>query len=700
MKNKIIISLLLVLLVAISVSAVSAEAIDDIAADEIISEEVVADEVVGEEIVSESAESEVLAEGDEPTLTDTPDAIEIQGLIDNAEEGATINLDAERTYDVGTKQFNLTKKIIINGNGATITGDGASQGGNGALFIANVAGTGFKGIKFVNTNGPKNYGEAISGYAVQLAIENGTVDECSFIDWNSGIYGRGAAFCTITNCYFNGSSELVTGAGKGEKGTKAINLMGSHDITVKRCTFEGQVLDGISIASNSGNNIMTDNTFIDNVYAIYFGGASTAGCVIANNTFTRCGYCPDVSEAVNKKVTILSTQKACNGFIIADNIIEAVGGSTFIIMESGNTAHGYPSTIGDINVTGNTLSVVEGAIPQTVTFVKIVSNQGELNPYAPINISGNNLVSGVTPVKVWYADWGSEDNPVIPAADPVVTSIEIVDISTSTKKLTVKLVDVGGEALAGEEISYTINGAEPITDETDEDGLVTIDVTENGVVAIAFEGNDQYKSAETSINFAATAQREATKIIYSDMTTTAVDSKSDGRIGAYFVITLKDSQGKALSKKAVQIGFNGKIYDRTTDENGQAKLQINLEREGIYTFAISFLGDDQYNGSFEVAKITVNKQKGSLTVPAKSYKASAKTKSLTATFKSAKGNVVAGKKVTFTVNGKTYTATTNAKGVATVNVSISKKGTYNFTAKFAGDSQYAAISKSAKLTIK
>ena len=129
-------------------------------------------------------------------------------------------------------------------------------------------------------------------------------------------------------------------------------------------------------------------------------------------------------------------------------------------------------------------------------------------------------------------------------------------------------------------------------------------------------------------------------------------------------------------------------------------LQINLEREGIYTFAVAFLGDDDYNGSFAVAKITVSKQKGTLTVPAKSYAASAKTKTLTATFKSAKGNPVANRTVTFTVNGKTYTAKTNAKGVASVNVSLTKKGTYSFTVKSAADSKYAAITKTAKLTIK
>lgn len=191
-----------------------------------------------------------------------------------------------------------------------------------------------------------------------------------------------------------------------------------------------------------------------------------------------------------------------------------------------------------------------------------------------------------------------------------------------------------------------------------------------------------------------------TKIIYKNMNTIAINTATDGRNGEYFNVTLTDSAGKALAGKAIQIGFNGKAYNRTTDAKGFCQLQINLPRVDIYTFAVCFLGDDEYFGSFEVACINVSAQKASLNVPNKSYAANAKTKSLTATYKSTRGNPIKGKKITFTVNGKSYTATTNANGVATVNVSLSKKGTYSFTAKYAGDQTYASVSKKAQLVIK
>ena len=197
-----------------------------------------------------------------------------------------------------------------------------------------------------------------------------------------------------------------------------------------------------------------------------------------------------------------------------------------------------------------------------------------------------------------------------------------------------------------------------------------------------------------------TPPRKATVIEYHDMNTTTVDESADGRIGEYFKVTLKDSEGNALATKDVQIGFNGVVYDVKTDEDGVAQLQINLKYKGAYTFAICFLGDGEYNASFVVAKITVKEQTPRLTVPDKSYAASDNTKTLTATFKSENGGLIANKWITFTVNGKTYKTKTDENGVASVNVSLNKKGTYSFTAKYGGDSTCVAISKTANLIIK
>ena len=192
--------------------------------------------------------------------------------------------------------------------------------------------------------------------------------------------------------------------------------------------------------------------------------------------------------------------------------------------------------------------------------------------------------------------------------------------------------------------------------------------------------------------------RKSTEIIYSNMKTVAV-AKADGRVGKYFEVSLKDSDGKALANKKVQIGFNGVAYNRTTNETGGVRLQINLGYAGLYTFAICFLGDDDYKGSFEVALINVTKHIPKLSASDKTFKASSKTKSLTASFKTANGNAISGKSLVFILNGKLYNAKTNSKGVATVKVSISTKGTYSCTVRSTEDGMYAATSTKFKVKI-
>ena len=174
----------------------------------------------------------------------------------------------------------------------------------------------------------------------------------------------------------------------------------------------------------------------------------------------------------------------------------------------------------------------------------------------------------------------------------------------------------------------------------------------------------------------------------------------DGQNGKNLTVTLKDQFGNAIIDKLVHIALDNKVYDFKTDADGKVNVQLNIAKAGKYVAAITILGDNNFAGQFKVVDITVNKQTPKLTVAKKTYKAKAKTKKLAATFKSAKGKAIKGKKITFKFKGKTYTAKTNAKGVASVKVKITKKGKYTFTAKFAGDSTYKAVSKSNKLTIK
>ncbi|WP_405289314.1 hypothetical protein [Methanobrevibacter sp.] len=180
---------------------------------------------------------------------------------------------------------------------------------------------------------------------------------------------------------------------------------------------------------------------------------------------------------------------------------------------------------------------------------------------------------------------------------------------------------------------------------------------------------------------------------------TALDKDIYGNMFGYFEVELMDENANRLSNKSIYISYNNVIYNLISDSNGKVKLPVNINNYGISNLLVSFLGDTEYSASFALGKVTVIKQKASLTAPNKSYYVNA-NKYLIATFKDINGKLIKNKKISFIISGKTYTAYTNSNGVAKVKVNVNVAKTYTVTVKFAGDNVYSPLSKNLKLYVK
>ncbi len=258
------------------------------------------------------------------------------------------------------------------------------------------------------------------------------------------------------------------------------------------------------------------------------------------------------------------------------------------------------------------------------------------------------------------------------------------------------LNDLEGNPIGNAVLNIDSNGDEyNLT--TDMSGQASIPAIDgNGTITVKYTDSDNLSVSNQILFISNVKQRIQTKIQYQNMKTATV-AAADGRIGKYFEVNLTDASGKPIANKEVKIGFNGKMYNKTTNATGGVRLQINLPRADLYTFALCFLGDDDYNGTFEVALINVTRQAPKLTASAKTFKRTA-TKTLSATFKTAKGNALSGKSLVFIINGKLYNAKTNSKGVASVKVSIRVRGTYTCTVNSVQDNTFTATS--TKFTVK
>ncbi|ADC45938.1 adhesin-like protein [Methanobrevibacter ruminantium M1] len=431
------------------------------------------------------------------------------------------------------------------------------------------------------------------------------------------------------------------------------------------------------------------------------------------------------SLPIEANSTIVVSCSDVNGAVASASITYVENNNTEVVVEpvSANIVIGLSIVDGKViaNVTdldGNTLA--DKLLSVSIDGVPVLGAKTDENGIWSIDAEANSTVAvscsdangAVASASIAYIENNKTEEIIVPVPVPVpVVANATISLSTEDgKSIIANLKDLDGKAIANATLNAKVNGIEQNLT-TDANGIATIPVSANTTVEVSYtDSNMATVTSSMSLTVIETIVeinktivvppiRNASQIVCSDMNTISV-AQEDGRVGEYFNVKLVDANGKPLANKFIQIGFNGRVYDRTTDENGSTKLQINLAYKGTYTFAIAYLGDDNYNGSFVVSKIKVTQQTPSLKTSSKTYKTSAKTKALTATFKTVGGKPISGKTVKFTVNGKTYSGKTNAKGVATVNVSLNKKGTYSFTVKYAGDDIFKAVSASGKLTLK
>ena len=101
-----------------------------------------------------------------------------------------------------------------------------------------------------------------------------------------------------------------------------------------------------------------------------------------------------------------------------------------------------------------------------------------------------------------------------------------------------------------------------------------------------------------------------------------------------------------------------------------------------------------------MVKIRILKENTKIAAKKKTFKRSKKVKKYTITLKDSKKKAIKKVKVTLKVNGKTFTAKTNANGKATFKIKkLTKKGTFISKVKFSGNYYYNTISKKVKIRV-
>lgn len=157
------------------------------------------------------------------------------------------------------------------------------------------------------------------------------------------------------------------------------------------------------------------------------------------------------------------------------------------------------------------------------------------------------------------------------------------------------------------------------------------------------------------------------------------------------VATLKNNKGDLIVGKEVIVTIGKTNYKATTNAKGQISLALN-QAAGTYSATIKF-ADPNYVTATKKVSIKVVKP----TMKAVSSKVK-RGKYLQVLFKDANGKVIKGQKVTLKLSGKTYTVTTNAKGIASLKLTV-KVGTYKIVAGFKNTNPYGKTTQTIAVKV-
>ncbi len=236
------------------------------------------------------------------------------------------------------------------------------------------------------------------------------------------------------------------------------------------------------------------------------------------------------------------------------------------------------------------------------------------------------------------------------------------------------------------------------------EGIYTVTVTGGVGSILVGDLNGDSNSATVTINNPNYVASNSTTFTVSPLGTkiTASNVAKVYNVPKNYVVYLKDVNGNAVANAIVTVKIGTNTYNRTTNANGAVTIAIANLKPATYTTTIKFAGNSNYAASsLTTSKITVSKATPKMTAPNKTFKLSVKTKKYVVTMKTNKNKVLKGASVSIKVNGKTFTAKTNAKGQATFKLTnLKKKGSFKAVVTFKQTAYYKAVTKKPKIVVK
>ncbi len=470
----------------------------------------------------------------------------LQDTIYAAAEGSTIYLrnDFLNNGNFSSEGMNITKSIIIDGNGSKIDASGYSRIFN-IFATKNVV---LKNIVF--TGGSADYGGAI---IFNNNISDCVISNCSFIANNANADGGALFFNAITN------------------------------VTIENITFGSNIAYGnggaINVEANVVNSTIADSVFKNNSAISGTNNIALNG----DGLFNLVNVTPEkLNPYYVAYLTILN---------VTDNV--TYGQTVVITVKVEDKRYGLLNNgtvsiiINDKNYTadvqnGTAQIEIPGLNPSSYSSNVIYDNgENYTNPTQRVDFNVLKLNAVITAKNTAYViNYGGSYNVI--------------------------LKNVNGTVLAGKNLKFTLNGKNIGVAKTNAKGVATIKLTAKilktakaGKKNLVIKFTDEiYNPVSKTVKI--TINKENTKMVAKQKA-----FKWNQKVKKYSV-TLKNSKNKAIKNLKCTLILNGKKYAAKTNTKGVATFKITkLFKKGYFKGTVKFLGDNYYKAVSKNVKIKV-----------------------------------------------------------------------------------------------
>lgn len=592
---------------------------------------------------------------------------ELYTLINEAENGSTINLEKDYV-DYYSSTISINKRISINGNNHILSGNnGFFSVESDNVSIKNIY---FKEFKYsvIDWRGDNgvlegctffNNSRTYNGSPIMWRGENGMINNCKF-DNNTGdnsgaVYWIGN-YGVLNDCEFNYNLGLSTFSYA--NGGGAIYWNGDYGV-LNDCKFRsnralsyyGSNTYGGAIYWKGNNGILSNLDFYYN-YATF----CSAICYNGDNGFEINCYCYE---------NTYYSQKRGLGYYEINS-------------KSNNFKQQHISLFEGLSANGNDVNI---------TIDKIISNDYDSTVTFEIHAYDNfNREVSIDSIYTYFDNLESFDiennKATIKLPDNYLKNNAFVPIQVVIKQLNIfKSLNVYTER----EISLDYNAV----DESSPEITIIADKNINSKANIKIndlEYSSEFKNGVLELNVMFSRGNHTIEVTLDDPIFTGhlkfnvffkhgflreehIFNLTGENVVSYYknckyIVKLTDYKGNPKANENLIFNFEGKTYNRTTNNKGIASLVIG-SNPGIYTVDVKYV-DEFYAANRLSNEITVLPTITANDVT-KIYKNNTQYYSK---FVDSAGNPLINHKIEFNINGLIYTRTTNDMGIARMNINL------------------------------